>query len=292
MNTWCMRLAGATILAAIGGISSANALPSVMLGPGNSGITSFSAMYDDATKTFNITETWTSVDTGILKFSDLDDEVNYTVKIKLINNTAVNWSSIANELLDPRSTDSGTCLGVQLGMFCEDLFDSDQALATVHEDPPAGIPTGTSKGANSEWSVSNNDDGLSFAQGPTPGDPPDVARTSDIYSLISVEEDDGRDFLDFLGSGGEQLLAGNMGMIMFGLRDENGIGDENCNPDNETDCPNNPFLLMQGPTLLSDPEGTYTHYVLNPIDTPEPATLAIFGIGLAGLGLMRRRRTV
>ena len=65
--------------------------------------------------------------------------------------------------------------------------------------------------------------------------------------------------------------------MKFGLPDGNGIGDTDCTgPDDLTGCINDGFLLVQRPNFDSIP-------------APEPGTLLIFGLGLVGIGALRRK---
>ena len=105
------------------------------------------------------------------------------------------------------------------------------------------------------YTTSNDSDGLSFNQG---GGSP---RTSLAFSDLLVDElTDARDFLDFFN--GSVSGLGGLDTITFGLIDTG---------------PNQPFLLVQRPNEKS-------------VETPEPISATILGMGLLGLGFARRRR--
>jgi PEP-CTERM motif len=126
--------------------------------------------------------------------------------------------------------------------------------------PPTFVPTG--------FSPSNETDGLSFAQGVTT---PQVPRDGGIFGTIVADELAGRDFLDFSGA---SLKPGETTTLSYGLRDNLGSLAGNCT---QTGCPNDFFLLSQRPNEISVP-------------IPAPGTLLIFGLGLAGIGALRRRK--
>jgi hypothetical protein len=103
------------------------------------------------------------------------------------------------------------------------------------------------------FSTSNDQDGLTFDQG---GSTP---RTSNVFASLVVDElTNARDFLDFYNG---VLLSGGGGTVTYGLQDTG---------------PNQPFLLLQRPNAFSD--------------VPEPSTYAMVGLGVAALGLWRRKR--
>ncbi len=133
--------------------------------------------------------------------------------------------------------------------------------------PPTFVPSG--------FSTSNNGDALSFTQGSNTT-PPAVSRENNVFDVIVADELDARDFVDFSGGAGISG-AGGVVFIKFGLRDGNGIGETDCTgPDDLTGCINDGFLLVQHPNFDSIP-------------APEPGTLFIFGLGLVGIGPLRRK---
>jgi PEP-CTERM motif len=118
-----------------------------------------------ADTTITIDETWTNANNVFLQFEGLDAGVSYTVVKRIINNTGLDWTSLANELLDP---------GV-------DASDPDPQ--------PGFVPAG--------FSTSNDSDGLSFDQGGS------LPRTSTGFPNVAADEfTDARDFLDFFGGPG------------------------------------------------------------------------------------------
>ncbi len=89
-------------------------------------------------------------------------------------------------------------------------------------------------------------------------------RESDTFDTVLADEvTDVRDFLDFFGG---SVLNGAVDTITYGLRDNNGSPGDN-----------QPFLLAQRPNESS-------------VQTPEPISAALLGMGLLGLGYARRRR--
>lgn len=132
--------------------------------------------------TITINETWTNANNVFLQISDLQAGVDYTIVKRIINNSGLTWTSIANELLDP-------------GLDPEDP-----------RPQPGFVPTG--------YSTSSDQDGLSFAQGSG------IPRTSSVFPTVVVDElSDARDFIDFLGANvasGAPLFT-----LTYGLRDSN-----------------------------------------------------------------------
>ena len=121
-------------LAAVAG--PAAAVPVVSIHASNVGIASIVVAFDAGTNTITITENWSSAGMGSLLISGLDPGVDYTVKKIINNNSGVDWTRFANEVLDPSGQDN-------------DLLDP--------VPQPAFVPAG--------FSTSNDFDGLSFAQG-------------------------------------------------------------------------------------------------------------------------------
>ncbi len=113
---------------------------------------------------------------------------------------------------------------------------------------PAWIPAG--------YSTSSEYDGLSFAQGSG------IARTSNVFTNHVADEFGGHDYIDFYG-GGTVSGAGGMVDISFGLRDNNPSANE-------------PFLLAQRPNTYTNPA------------VPEPTTMLLVGLGLAGVAIRKR----
>jgi hypothetical protein len=139
--------------------------------------------------TFNITgtaitinETWNKIGTLFLEFNNLPGDTNYIVTKNITNKTGFDWTSFANELLDPAKGGNDT------------------------DDPipyPSFVPSG--------FTTSNDGDGLSFAQGQN------IPRISNVFPSIVVDElSDVRDFIDFFG---DTWLTGSAGTISYGLRD-------------------------------------------------------------------------
>lgn len=105
------------------------------------------------------------------------------------------------------------------------------------------------------FSHSNNMDGLSFAQGSG------ISRTSTAFGSQVVDELAGRDFIDFFG--GLVSGAGGEDTVSYGLRNHSSV--------------QMPFLLVQRPNEYTGGE---------PI--PEPTTMLLFGLGLAGVAIRNR----
>ncbi|MCH9669818.1 MAG: hypothetical protein K0U93_00065 [Gammaproteobacteria bacterium] len=220
-----MRFFQSLVLLASAASLQAYAVPIVTLHAANLGIDSISVNVTGTTIT--IDEIWASDAPGFLEISGLDAGVNYTVVKNITNNSAVPWTSLANELLDP------------LG-FGGDPFD---VLPY-----PDFVPPG--------YSTSNNQDGLSFAQGSG------LPRMSLVFPNLVVDEtSDTRDFLDFSGG---VLGIGEVDTVTYGLLDQN--------PD-----ANSPFLLSQRPNATSN--------------VPTIGTFGLMVAGVLGLSVFGRRRT-
>ena len=162
--------------------ATSGAVPVVTLGSGNVGIDSINVTVVGST--ISIEEFWTSPGIGAISFGGLDTGVNYTVEKIIHNNSAVDWTSLANELLDPAGQTNDASDGLPYPTFV-----------------PAGFTT------------SNDGDGLSFAQGSA------LPRTSSVFANVIADELTVRDFLDFFNG---TLSAGATDDFMtFGLRDFN-----------------------------------------------------------------------
>ncbi len=166
--------------------------------PGTSGIASIDlavATDTNGHKTLTIQETWTSIATSYLAISGLTHSKNYTVIKEIINNTGVEWTSLANELLDPATG-----------------FDNDSGDGTANFPVPTG------------YSASSGD-GLSFAQSPTGTS---VPRISSIFDLVIAQESAaiGRDFLDYINTTGPLFSIGATETVQFGLLDYNPAGNQ------------------------------------------------------------------
>lgn len=209
-------------------VGAAQAAPIAALHASNVGIGTFGFSFDAGTNTITLRETWTSTGPGIVQITGLDDQVAYTVIKIITNSSGVNWTSFAQELLDPVGFADGS-----------------------DDPPPAFAPPG--------FTSSNETDGLSFAQGSG------LPRTSTVFGGVLADELAGRDFLDFFGG---TLLAGGIDTMNFGLSDNNGVGSDACVDDvcpNQpfllvqrpnarsvtTDVPQPSTLLLLGAGLLA-----------------------------------------
>lgn len=206
--------------------SNANAALSISLyDPGNSGIGSFS--WSQSGNTIYLDETWTANKRGFVIFEGLTLFDDYTIVKRIYNKTGTDWNLFSNELLDPAGQQNDT--------------DYDP------QPYPGFVPAG--------FTTSNDNDGLSFAQGSG------IPKTSTSFSTVFVDElADVRDFIEFSNG----LVSGGGGY------EEQSFGLRNHSTDNE------PFLLAQRPN---------EHSVV-----PEPGTLMLLGSGLLSLGFFRRKK--
>ncbi len=134
-----------------------------------------------------IHETYTSLGLGVVMFSDVLG-ANYTVNKIITNSTGVDWTRMANELLDPAG----------------DVNDGSDV-----QPYPSFVPAG--------FTTSNDSDGLSFDQAGS------IARTHTAFSSFFVDEvTDARDFIDFFNG---THLTGFTETMSFGL-DSGGAGND------------------------------------------------------------------
>jgi len=210
MSKLAFALAG--LLAA----TSAHAVPTVALHSSNVGISSISVSVVGTLIT--IDETWTSTGIGSLVISGLDASVNYQVVKNITNLTGVDWTALANELLDPAG-------------------NANDASDQPNE---AFVPAG--------FSHSNDRDGLSFAQGSI-----GEIRDSTVFATVVADELATVDFLDYFGG---TLISGGTGTVRFSIRDN--LGDPGDNqpfllvqrPNERTDVPTPAALGLFGLGLM------------------------------------------
>ena len=129
-------------------------------------------------------------------------------------------------------------------------------MANVGNDASDNVLT--EKFVPARYFYSNNFDGFSFAQGIS------FTELADDFTTIFKDVLGGRDFIEF--SGGTGILDGTSSSITFGLRDQFGENGSSG------------FLLAQRPNFQETP-------------VPEPGAILIFGLGLAGIGALRRRKS-
>ncbi|MFH2049451.1 MAG: PEP-CTERM sorting domain-containing protein, partial [bacterium] len=141
--------------------------------------------------------------------------------------------------------------GIDWNRFAIELLDPIDNSGNDGDDIP------TEAWVPAGFSHSTEADGLSFAQGSG------IPRTSNAFASRDDDELAGRDYMDFY----DGLISGNGGtdVISFGLRDRQ--------PQN-----NQPFLLVQRPNTVTGGE------------IPEPTTMILMGLGLAGVALRNKFR--
>lgn len=208
------RIVAAVLL---GGLPMVSGAVTVSLHPSNVGIGSIAVNVSGTTIT--VDEDWTTVGPGFLEISDLDFGVNYTIIKNITNNTGVDWTSLANEILDP---DNG-------------LGSNDDLDAKPY---PSYVP--------STFTTSNDFDGISFAQGSG------LPRTSNVFPNLTVDELATVDFLDFFGG---ILVNGGTDIMTYGLRDNGSLSEPNqpfllSQRPNEFTVPEPSTLLLAGAALI------------------------------------------
>ncbi len=173
------------LFASLGVTPRAEAVPIASLHASNLGIATLGTAFDAGTNTITLTEDWSSALMGSVEISGLDPGVDYTVVKIITNNSGIDWTRLANELLDPAGNPN-------------DDIDPQPYEAFV----PAG------------FSTSNDFDGLSFAQGSG------LPRVSDAFASVFEDEfTDARDFLDFFNG---TVPDGGSFFVTYGLRDNDG----------------------------------------------------------------------
>lgn len=93
------KLCFVAVLMAVSSAATAAVSPIAALGPGNVGITAFSAAFSGNTITLN--ETWGATGPGSILLSGFILSTPRTVIRNITNNTGSAWTSFANELLPP-----------------------------------------------------------------------------------------------------------------------------------------------------------------------------------------------